>query len=58
MKIFFTTDINECATDSPCFNGGTCHDDVGRYTCECAAGYEGTFCECGKEKRRSSKQAE
>ena len=34
-------DINECAS-SPCQNGGTCRDLVNAFTCDCAAGYEGT----------------
>ena len=44
---FFIADINECA-GSPCANGGTCHDQVGHFVCECPAGYEGTNCEIGK----------
>lgn len=43
----FSSEINECAND-PCVNGGTCHGEVGRYTCVCAAGYEGTNCETRK----------
>jgi len=31
----------------PCQHGGTCRDDMNRYTCECAAGYTGTNCETG-----------
>ncbi len=33
-------DVNECAS-SPCLNGGACSDGVNKYTCGCAAGYEG-----------------
>ena len=37
-------DINECAS-YPCDNGGTCKDDVNRYTCICVPGYTGVNCE-------------
>ena len=39
--------VDECLS-IPCLNGGTCKDDVGRYTCTCAPGYTGTHCETGK----------
>lgn len=26
-------------------NGGTCHDYVGMYTCECVPGFEGMSCD-------------
>ena len=35
-----TTNIDDCAAD-PCFNGGTCHDKVGYYHCECPTGKTG-----------------
>ena len=31
---------DECVS-SPCQHGGTCNDDIGRYTCTCQPGYEG-----------------
>ena len=37
-------DINEC-DDDPCFNGATCVNTPGNYTCECSDGYEGRHCE-------------
>ena len=46
--IYFSLDINECASD-PCQNGGTCVDMVDGYECLCTdTGYEGTDCETGK----------
>lgn len=34
-----------CA-DGPCFNGGTCMEQVtGGYSCRCPAGYMGSNCE-------------
>jgi hypothetical protein len=29
-----TTDIDECQS-SPCQNGGTCINEIGKYTCQC-----------------------
>ena len=43
---FLSTDINHCASHG-CSNGATCVDGVTEYTCNCLAGYEGTFCETG-----------
>ena len=37
-----TTNIDDCA-DHPCYNGGTCHDKVGYYFCECPIGKTGKF---------------
>ena len=37
-----------CAKDSPCLNGGTCHDDAATplgYTCSCDAMHHGDQCE-------------
>ena len=49
----YISDINECA-DTPCMNGGECSDLVGRFECECVAGYEGTTCETGELNKRHS----
>ncbi|XP_065067438.1 fibropellin-1-like isoform X3 [Rhopilema esculentum] len=38
------SDINECES-LPCFNGGTCRNDVNRFQCTCIAGYSGIHCE-------------
>ncbi len=39
--------INEC-TSNPCQNGAVCKEGVNKYTCTCAAGYEGVHCENSK----------
>ena len=44
----YLTDIDDCAIERPCFNGGRCIDGIHGYSCECEAGYEGTFCEISK----------
>ena len=33
-----------CASD-PCFNGGTCSDELSTFSCSCPFGYTGTRCE-------------
>ncbi|KAI9555102.1 hypothetical protein GHT06_017617 [Daphnia sinensis] len=38
------TDWNEC-WNSPCKNGGTCVDGIGRYHCLCLPGYTGDDCQ-------------
>ena len=38
-------DIDECSlTDPVCYNGGTCTNIVGSFTCACVDGYEGHDC--------------
>ena len=44
--LFLLTDINECLS-SPCVNDATCTDNINSYTCICADGYTGTYCESG-----------
>ena len=40
-------DVNECSSN-PCNNGGSCSDLVNSYTCECAEGYDGLYCDNGE----------
>ena len=42
--IFF--DIEDCDSNQ-CINGAICIDAVNSYTCDCAAGYTGQYCEIG-----------
>lgn len=44
---FFKQDVDECQSN-PCQSGGTCDDNINRYTCRCAAGYCGNNCETSK----------
>uniref|UniRef100_A0A7N9AM32 Sushi, nidogen and EGF-like domain-containing protein 1 n=1 Tax=Mastacembelus armatus TaxID=205130 RepID=A0A7N9AM32_9TELE len=37
-------EINECLSQ-PCFNGGTCRNQVGSYRCECNDGFTGNRCQ-------------
>ena len=41
------TDIDDCA-QAVCMNGATCLDGVTSYTCQCARGFQGRFCEQSK----------
>lgn len=36
-------DIDECAS-APCENGGTCTEEIGGFSCICAAGFTGFTC--------------
>jgi hypothetical protein len=37
-------DIDECGS-TPCANGGSCTDGLGSYSCACASGFSGLFCQ-------------
>ncbi|XP_078574438.1 uncharacterized protein LOC144860857 [Branchiostoma floridae x Branchiostoma japonicum] len=39
-------DVDECASN-PCANGGICEDEINHFTCTCAPGYGGDYCERG-----------
>ena len=40
-------ETDECATN-PCQNGGSCSDEVNKFSCSCASGYEGATCHTGR----------
>ena len=40
-------DIDECAYNQPCENGGACNNFAGGYNCSCAAGFDGNHCQNG-----------
>ena len=40
-------DTDECASN-PCQNGGSCSDEVNKFSCSCASGYEGATCQTGR----------
>ena len=37
--------VSDNCSPNPCRNGGACNDGVDSYTCNCAAGFDGTNCE-------------
>ena len=47
FRICIVLDINECDS-SPCQNGGSCGDEVNKFTCSCAGGFEGVTCQTGR----------
>ena len=44
MFLFDFLDINDCA-GNPCQHGGTCIDQINRFRCKCAPGWEGIRCQ-------------
>ncbi len=46
-------DGNACE-DNPCFNGGSCIDQLDGFLCRCARGYTGTNCQHSKKTDRTS----
>ena len=44
LVAFCWTDIDDCVNNS-CQNNATCVDHVSGYTCNCPAGFTGTYCE-------------
>ena len=42
------SDINDCVNHS-CANGAVCVDGMDSYSCNCAMGFTGAYCETGKE---------
>ena len=47
FRICVVLDINECDS-SPCQNGGSCGDEVNKFSCTCAVGFEGATCQTGR----------
>ena len=45
-------DPDDCASN-PCQNGGTCHDEVNDYSCDCSHEYTGENCQIKKGKKFS-----
>ena len=41
------SDIDDCKSN-PCFNNGTCIDDIASYKCNCPIGFTGSNCEKSK----------
>ncbi|CAL4132594.1 unnamed protein product, partial [Meganyctiphanes norvegica] len=38
-------DINECANNNPCHNGGKCINTFGSFKCDCPTNVTGTYCD-------------
>ena len=47
FRICIVKDIDECAS-SPCHNDGSCNDEVNKFSCTCAGGFEGAICQTGR----------
>ena len=41
------TEIDECSS-SPCKNGGTCNNEINRYSCDCHVAFMGYQCQVAK----------
>ena len=41
------TEIDECSS-SPCKNGGTCNNEINRYSCDCHVDFMGYQCQVAK----------
>ena len=41
-------EIDDCAGNDNCLNGGTCVDGVESYTCDCVPPFTGVHCEIGE----------
>lgn len=42
-------DVDECESQEPCKNNGTCTNSYGSYTCTCENGWLGQHCQTGKK---------
>jgi Notch-like protein len=45
-------EVDECEV-RPCLNGATCRDHVGRYSCDCVAGFQGHDCQVNTDECES-----
>lgn len=52
--MYFLSDINDCVNHT-CENGAACVDGINSYSCNCTAGFTGTYCERGKEITKKNK---
>ena len=43
----FFVDIDDCVSHT-CTNGASCVDGINTYSCNCAAGFSGAYCETGR----------
>ena len=50
LNLSNSVDVDECIT-RPCFNGGTCQNLFGSYSCTCKPGFTGKRCENGESKK-------
>ena len=46
VYVYYIPADDECLSN-PCENGGSCEDQVNRYTCHCPPGYSGDHCQTG-----------
>lgn len=47
MRGIFPADEDDCFRE-PCQNGGDCLDGINSFTCDCASGFSGDFCQNSK----------
>ena len=45
MSLLSKPDIDDCGDMNPCLNGGTCNDLHNDFSCSCATGWTGLFCD-------------
>ena len=46
--MLYFSDVNECESGIICLNGGTCLNNPGSFTCQCAQGWTGQYCGTGR----------
>ena len=45
--LVYNVDKDECKENNPCKNNATCINLIGRFECQCPAGYRGDVCDQG-----------